>query len=93
MKIIGYDEFLMTTSMQGWPPRMNTKLYDGDSYECACGSVHASHHSRIIRELPRMHLVIECPDGAAIVCVKIKGIFSTKLIAEYGAILEGGEAD
>jgi hypothetical protein len=88
MKIIDMEEFFMTTWHQGWPPRMNMKLYDGDLYECVCGSSHEFHHSRVARELPKMHVVIECPRDVGLVCVKIKGIFSTKLVSQFGALGE-----
>ena len=62
------------------------KIYDGKEYECVCGRTHEFHHSRVVREMKRMHVVIECPAGVGIACVKIKGFFSIKLVSQFGAL-------
>lgn len=93
MKIMDFDYFFMTTWQQGWPPRMNMKLYDGKEYECVCGESHEFHHSRVAREMKRMHVVIECPNNTGLVCVKIKGIFFTKLASQFGALRTNDETD
>lgn len=86
MQIMDFDEFFMATWQNGWPPRMNMKIYDGKEYECVCGKTHEFHHSRAVREMKRMHVVVECPAGAGLVCVKIKGFFFTKLASQFGAL-------
>jgi len=91
MKIVDSGQFFMTTWQNGWPPRMNMKIYDGKEYECVCGRSHSFHHSRVAREMKGMHVVIECPTGAGAVCVKIKGFFSTRLVSQYGAFRDANQ--
>lgn len=93
MEVIDADDFFMTTWQQGWPPRMDMTVYDGKTYECVCGDSHEFHHSRVAREMKRMHVVIECPDSMGVVCLKIKGIFFTRLVSRYGALRAKGRAE
>jgi len=85
-------DFFAITVQHGWAPRMKTSLYDGKEYGCVCGSTHVFDHAHVVRELPHMHLVIECEEGLGLTCVKIKGIFFTRLLPQYGAF-NPGEGD
>ena len=90
MKIVDYDYFFMDTWKNGWQPKslFTFKGWDGRAYECVCGKSHEFHHSRVVREMSRMRCVVECPDGAGSVCVKLKGIFTTKVVCLFGALNE-----
>jgi len=86
MQMIDMAEFFAFTLQHGWAPRMKMSIYNGKEYGCICGSVHVFDHAHVVRELPRMHAVIECDEGIGLTCVKIKGIFFTRLLAQYGAL-------
>ncbi len=85
MQIVDMTDFFAATLQYGWAPRMKMSIYDGKEYRCICGSIHQFHHTRAVRELPRMHVVVECEEDIGLTCVKIKGIFFTRLLSQYGA--------
>jgi hypothetical protein len=76
MELVSFEEFMTRTS-GGRQNQMDVAPYVGHAFDCACGSSHAFEpsSSKVLRELPKMHLVLACPQGEAITCVKVKGIF------------------
>ena len=77
----------MTRTFGGRPNKMNMTVYYGLQYECACGKWHTiDGQSKVIRELPKMRLVISCANGTgAITCVKVS-LLGGALKAEFGCL-------
>jgi hypothetical protein len=69
------EERFIAQTMGGRPTRMNTTIYDGHPFDCACGETHTFTTAGvpILRELPGMKLVMACPNGDALTCVKVTG--------------------
>jgi len=80
IKLLKPIDFFAET-LGGRQSQMDTSPYDGHPFECACGQNHNfnSLNIEVLRELPKMRLVLACPvtDGY-ITCVKIKGWFKFK---------------
>ena len=61
----------------GRPNNINPSVYNGYSFECACGKTHIfnSLSVHILRKLPKKRLVLTCPenDGYA-TCIKLRGL-------------------
>ena len=72
--LVSQDEFMVKT-MGGRPNRMDTSIYDGHPFDCACGDTHifSTASVPIMRELAGMKLVLACPNGEGITCVKVTG--------------------
>ena len=80
MKLLDPIDFFSET-LGGRPSQMNTSVYNGYPFECACGQIHEFDSSQIevLRELTKMRLVLVCPvNDGYITCVKIKGWFRFK---------------
>jgi hypothetical protein len=80
MEIISPTDFFAAT-MGGRSNKMDMSQYEGYPYLCACGNTHVFYSGQVevLRELPNMRLVFQCPDRSTFVtCVKVKGIFSFK---------------
>ena len=80
MKLLSSTDFFAET-MGGRPNKMEMNAYQGYPFLCACGKTHVFYSSQVevLRELPKMRLVFECPDQPIFVtCVKVKGIFRFK---------------
>ena len=77
----------MTRTFGGRPNKMNMTVYYGLQYECACGKWHTiDGQSKVIRELPKMRLVISCDNGtSALTCVKVS-LLGGALKAEFGCL-------
>jgi hypothetical protein len=86
MDIVPIEEFLRRT-MGGRPNQMNVSIYEGCPFECACGKTHTFEPCavHVLRELPWMRLVLECPHGPFVTCVSIKGWFRYRLKSLFGA--------
>jgi len=71
----------MAETLGGRSNQMDMSAYEGYSFKCACGKEHvySSDQVKVLRELPKMRLVFECPDQPTLVtCLKLKGIFRFK---------------
>jgi hypothetical protein len=80
MKIISIEDFFAET-MGGRPNTMDMSPYEGHTFQCACGISHLFFSSQVevLRELPKMRLVFQCPDHPYFAtCVKLKGFFHFK---------------
>ena len=80
MKLLSSTDFFAET-MGGRPNNMDMSAYEGHPFLCACGKTHVFYSGQVhvLRELPKMRLVFECPDQPIFVtCIKIKGIFGFK---------------
>ena len=80
MKLVSSTDFFSET-MGGRPNEMDMSAYQGHPFLCSCGKTHifVSGRVHVLRELPKMRLVFECPDQPIFVtCVKVKGLFSFK---------------
>jgi hypothetical protein len=79
MELISFDEFMVRT-LGGRPNQMNVGPYIGHRFDCVCGAWHPFDpvSVRVLRELPKMRLVLACPQGESVTCVKVKGIFRFK---------------
>lgn len=84
MDVISERSFLESTA-DGWPVRMNVRVYSGMTYECGCGLKHELRAHRVLSELPKMRIVVLCPKEEAINCVKIKGFFRVRLETLFAA--------
>jgi hypothetical protein len=80
MKLLSSTDFFAET-MGDRPNKMEMNAYHGHPFLCACGKTHVFYLGQVevLRELPKMRLVFECPDQPNFVtCVKVKGIFRFK---------------
>lgn len=75
--LVELDEFAARTA-GGRENQMNTRIYEGAPYWCACGEKHvfAEDEVRVLRELAGMRLVLLCPSSDALTCVKVNGAIS-----------------
>jgi hypothetical protein len=85
MRIVSGDEFVALTA-NGRENRMDLSAYGGRSYKCVCGYAHAMYQESALRELPGMRLVMACPDGAGVNCVRIRGWIRIRIETEFGAL-------
>ncbi|OUR80377.1 hypothetical protein A9Q83_01370 [Alphaproteobacteria bacterium 46_93_T64] len=78
MRTERFEVFLAET-FGGRPCQMDTSIYAGTPFDCACGQKHLfDHHTQVLRELVGQRLVFGCPDSSAVTCVKMKGFFKFK---------------
>lgn len=86
MDIVPIEEFLRRTT-GGRPNQMDVSIYAGCPLECACGNTHffEPRAVRVLRELPAMSLVLQCPDGPFVTCIQIKGWFRYRFETLFGA--------
>lgn len=89
MDIVRFDEFMQKT-MGGWPLKMKVAIYSGLPFNCACGKSHlfSGSDSDVMRELGGMRLVVKCPEGKGINCVKVSGFFKHKFDTLFGAKID-----
>ena len=66
------NEFV-TRIARGWDPKMNTSIYDGLGFRCACGESHPFDSARTtpLVELSGMRLVVKCPTSHHVTCIKV----------------------
>ncbi len=85
MEIVSLEDFFRRT-LGGRPNRMVVDIYNGVKFECACGQYHHFDLSLTppVRELPRMRLVLPCPDDKGLTCVKIRGFFRFRFVSLIG---------
>lgn len=87
MEIVSFQEFMYRTA-GGIPNGMKMSIYEGKTFECACGDKH--HFSvatvPVMRELPKWQLVFACPNGKAITCVSLKGLFKPRFESLFGTL-------
>lgn len=94
MELIPLEQFMAQT-LGGRPNQMGLAPYVGHHFECACGARHVFDPLtvNVLRELSRMRLVFACPQGDAVTCVKVKGIFGFKGFASlFGSQGSGSQA-
>jgi len=91
MNIVPIADFICRT-MGGRPNQMDVSIYAGCPFDCACGKSHAFDPGtiRVLRELPWMRLVLVCPEGEYLTCVKIKGWFRYRLESLFGTQAQPG---
>jgi len=79
LELVPLEEFMARTVM-GRPNQMDVTPYVGHEFECPCGVRHSFDPFRVkvLRELTWMRLVVSCPQGEAVTCVKVRGIFRFK---------------
>lgn len=79
MELISLKEFMVRT-LGGRPNQMDVGPYIGHRFDCVCGAWHSFDPVSIsvLCELPKMRLVLACPQGESVTCVKVKGIFRFK---------------
>jgi hypothetical protein len=86
MKMISREEYERHIRW-GWDSKMRTQPYLHLPFLCACGTEHRFGEAALIRDLPRMCVVLVCPNNPAVrTGVKIKGMFRTKLIPQFGVL-------
>lgn len=75
LELVSFEEFAQRT-MGGCPNQMNTVLYQGAHFSCACGQQHVFQQGsvNVLHELTGMRLVLACPSSEAVTCVKVKGL-------------------
>ena len=75
MELVDIAEFTQRTS-GGWPTRMRMAAYEGRPFTCACGAVHRFAESavQVMKELPKGRLVLSCPEGKCLTCIRLKGL-------------------
>lgn len=79
MEIVSLEEFYSRTT-GGRTSKMDTTYYQGSYFLCGCGQEHCFEHNdiRVIRELPRMKLVLKRDKCNYVTCVKVRGLFKFK---------------
>ena len=90
MKLLSPTDFFAET-MGGRYSKMDTSIYDGNPFQCACGKKHLffSNEIDVIRELSGMRLVFQCPDQSEFAtCVKVKGLFRYKFDSLFRTKIE-----
>ena len=65
---------------------MELSAYDGRFFRCVCGDAHPMFQESALRELPGMRLVMACPNGVGVNCVRIGGWIRIKIETEFGAL-------
>ena len=92
MELIQLVDFQHRT-LGGRPCQMEVSIYGGLPFDCACGRSHNFDPTwvRVLRELPKMRLVLSCPQDMAVNCVRIRGLFRRRLETLFGAKID--EAD
>ncbi len=88
MEHLTASEFVSRVS-RGRDTKMNTSIYDGLTFECACGQSHSfdSNLTPPEIELGWMRLVIKCPDSNHLTCVKIRGFLRWRMESLFGALI------
>jgi len=92
MEHVAPNEFVARIS-RGWDPRMNTAIYDGLDFQCACGDSHSFDTATTspLLELPGMRLVIKCPTSHSLTCIKIRGFLQYRIESLFGALMPNPE--
>jgi len=77
--LIPFDDFMLRT-IGGRPNQMNPQPFVGHRFDCSCGAWHVFDIAsiKILRELPQMQLVLACPGGRGVTCVRVRGFFRFK---------------
>jgi len=75
LEVYDFEEFFRRTK-GGRPNQMNTAPYEGAPFGCACGESHVFSENLVpvLRELGGMRLVLGCPRGGYVTCVKVRGL-------------------
>ena len=87
MERIDLPEFMQRT-LGGWPTRMAMSTHEGKPFECACGDMHYFSEAtvQVMRELPKGRLVLTCPNGRGITCVRLRGLLKPTLESLFGTV-------
>jgi hypothetical protein len=92
MKLLPAPDFFAVTR-NARPHKMDMRDYEGHTFNCACGRTHVFYADqvKVVKELPKMRLVVECPEKSAyLTCVKGRRLFWFKRLKSlYGARSEG----
>ena len=87
MRLLPAPDFFAVT-MDGRPHKMDMRDYEGHTFQCACGRTHVfySDQVKVVKELSKMRLVVQCPDQSTyLTCVKASGLFWFKRLKSlYG---------
>ena len=85
MDILDWNSFMEKT-MGGMPLNADMSIYEGLTFECACGDVHEfdTHSCNVLRELKRMTFVISPKYCGGINAVKVKGLFKVSMETQFG---------
>lgn len=82
---VPFDEFVYKRTAGGRPCRLNLGPYVGHPFRCGCGAEHPFDpagdyptETPVHRELTGMRLVVGCPTGAVVNCVRLTGLFRFK---------------
>ena len=88
MRLLPAPDFFALT-MDGRPHKMDMRDYEGHTFNCACGRTHVFYADqvKVMKELPKMRLVVECPNQSTyLTCVKASGLLWFKRLKSlYGA--------
>jgi hypothetical protein len=77
MRLLTAADFLAFTQ-DGRPHKVNTRDYEGHTFQCACGRTHVFYPDqvKVVKELSKMRLVVRCPEKPTyLTCVKASGLF------------------
>lgn len=80
---------LVTRISNGRKPKLDTTIYDGLTFGCACGQFHSfdTNLTPPEVELPGMRLVIKCPESNHLTCIRIRGFLRRRLESLFGALV------
>jgi hypothetical protein len=92
MEILQFDEF-MSRTFGGRPNHMDTTYYAGSLFQCGCGKNHPFDYLRtpVIRELPKMRIVIKVYECGFVNCIKVRGVFWFKGFKTLFSTIDGTE--
>jgi hypothetical protein len=87
MELVDIAEFMQRT-LGGWPTRMLMAAYEGNPFTCACGAVHQFSESavQVMKELPKGRLVLSCPEGEHLTCIRLKGLEKPDFESLFGTV-------
>jgi hypothetical protein len=77
MKLLPAADFFAFTQ-DGRPHKMDTRDYEGHTFQCACGRTHVFYADqvKVVKELSKMRLVVRCPERPTyLTCIKASGLF------------------
>jgi hypothetical protein len=102
MKMLPFEEFFMETAGGNSSPLKHMNIYENHPFKYSCGKEHQFevYRVRIIRRLPKMYFVFQCPDDPHyLTYIHIKGLlwfkgfdslFGTKIEeGTYGNVMSG----
>jgi hypothetical protein len=71
-------------------PMRDLRRYEGYEWACLCGRTHrfVAGMTQVLYELDAQpSLIVRCPDGGCVTCVRTRGLFRPRLASTFGTRL------